>query len=277
MPARADVDVRFVHALPATGTDALSLVRIGGPGDVSIASARYGKASKYVRLQTGRQAGVSVVLKRDGRRIGKPLRLTRAGRYSVLAVTRPSSMSMNAEPILRAYRDGRAQRGTALLRVVHAASELGAPDLQLDGRVVARKLPYLAATDYLPIAPGRHDVAALKPRVRKPMLARPIRIENNIAATLFVIGSHGAPVRPVLITDDRARRVRSQPGDSGFTMYTVRPGDSLWAIAALQLADEASAAAIANRVVEIWKMNEIRIPQQGSRSHPRWSTPEAPR
>ena len=56
------------------------------------------------------------------------------GRYTVVALA-------GSPPELRAYRDDSAAPNIARLRVIHAAPELGKPDLTLDGKVVAKQVP----------------------------------------------------------------------------------------------------------------------------------------
>jgi hypothetical protein len=49
---------------------------------------------------------------------------------------------------------------------------------------------------------------------------------------------------------------RAQPGDR---LHVVRPGESLWSIAADTLSDRATTARIARRVNELWELNRDRI------------------
>jgi nucleoid-associated protein YgaU len=56
---------------------------------------------------------------------------------------------------------------------------------------------------------------------------------------------------------DRATPTAEQSSHKRF--LTVRPGDSLWSIAKRLLGPDASAAQIARKVAELWKLNRERI------------------
>lgn len=53
--------------------------------------------------------------------------------------------------------------------------------------------------------------------------------------------------------------VNSRPAEAGDRAHTVRPGESLWAIAADVLGDEATPAQIAREVHRLWALNSERI------------------
>jgi nucleoid-associated protein YgaU len=65
----------------------------------------------------------------------------------------------------------------------------------------------------------------------------------------------GAPTTPAQARGSgRSRGVERARG-----LYVVRPGDSLWSIAAHLLGDAASDARIAGEVDRLWQLNEHRI------------------
>jgi LysM domain len=73
----------------------------------------------------------------------------------------------------------------------------------------------------------------------------------NTAVSLTAATEPDAPAEP----SDRAAAERS----SHKRFLTVRPGDSLWSIAKRLLGPDASAAQIARKVAELWKLNGERI------------------
>jgi hypothetical protein len=68
-------------------------------------------------------------------------------------------------------------------------------------------------------------------------------------------GSPGAASAGDRDSDDESSRARSADQDT----YTVASGDSLWAIAAQQLGDDATDGQIAQLVTELWDLNHHRI------------------
>jgi hypothetical protein len=103
---------------------------------------------------------------------------------------------------LKLYRDGHARKGTARLRVIHAAPELGSPDIKLGQRTVAEKLAYKEATPYLSESPGSYEVAAAKPGSSTPIFQQKVALSAGVATTAILAGSGGAPERLIIATDD---------------------------------------------------------------------------
>lgn len=253
--AHADAVVRLAHAVPGAGAAELEVQHAGtsepaGEARFGEVSARHALAAGAVKLR---------LVAREGERVlaSGSLRLRDGGRYTVVAQLSGGHVK------LKAYTDGRARPGVVRLRVIHAAPELGSPDLMVDGKTVTRGLRYRAATPYLSLEPGTHHYSARSPGA-DVMLSGGLDLRPARAYTGLVVGSRGARVRVVLAVDDTATGggARSAPGErtsSGQASYVVRPGDSLWAIAQQGLGAGTSDAAVARRVVHIWNVNKQRI------------------
>jgi nucleoid-associated protein YgaU len=156
-------------------------------------------------------------------------------------------------------------RGASLLRVIHAAPELGSPELRLDGTTVSSSIGFRHATRYLRLTPGLHDLTALTPGNATPLLAAPrLRLLTGRAYSEILVGTRGERLRWVTVTDrgaplTRASAHNGQPRGSSSRSIVVRPGDSLWTIAAHHLGAGAGNEAIEGEVIAIWNLNAGRI------------------
>jgi nucleoid-associated protein YgaU len=136
---------------------------------------------------------------------------------------------------------------------VHAAPELGKPDLWWAGRRLASDVPYMATTGYVDAGAGAETLAVAAPGKRSdPIASRTVRLARGTAMTAFVIGSKGRRVQ--IITGHDARVVASRG------TYVVREGDNLWSIAARGLGDDATPQQIDRRLHSIWAANAAAIP-----------------
>ena len=175
---------------------------------------------------------------------------------AVLLARRPAGVRLG---IFKA-RGGRP--GVSLLRVIHAAPELGSPAIELDGRLLAARLSYTHATPYLAVRPGLHSLSALKLGSTTPLVSiGGVRLVPGAAYSSILIGSAGRRLRWVTVTDRGAPLVRpaAPAGPSGGTGVTVRPGDSLWTIAAHHLGPSATNEQIYYEVAKLWRLNAHRI------------------
>jgi nucleoid-associated protein YgaU len=260
--AHAKAQLRFVHALPGVGEGDLTVVR--GSTAKPVASATFGHITHYVPVAPG---SFSLELRPHGSE--KAVTTTKAhlndhGHYTALALAASSMSSQQVR--LMVLRDGAAKAGTARLRLVHAAPELGAPNVQLDGKTVAEKFPFGKASAYLTVPPGKHDVAVVKPGASMPLLSlKGLTFKAGTAATAIVVGSRGEKVRAVLASDDvvtppEKRKVKAKikttSGRSGKDVLVVRSGDCLWHIAETLEPRGASAADVQHRMVAIWNRNK---------------------
>jgi hypothetical protein len=191
----------------------------------SVGKAGFGQASDYATVPSGK-ADLSVSLG------GKPLldatHVLRDGRrYSVIAMA-------SSPPKLRVYADDEAAPGVARMRVIHAAPELGKPDLTVDGKVVGERVPFETATRYWGLPPGDHTLEVTNPASGKPVIApTQVPLAAGTASTVLVVGSGGEKVRSVLVTDsDAAPSAAPATGLGGLAPHDG-PNWPLAAIAAL--------------------------------------------
>src|SRR2546423_11039316 len=146
--------VRLVNARAGSHPVGLKVV-VGGAAPPAVGPASYGQVTPYVRVSAGgAQISLSGLQSGDGTPNQVKQSLVDGGNYTAVALAKGSKGFE-----LKLYRDGHARKGTAPLRVIHAAPELGSPDLQLGQRTVAAKVAFPEATPYLSQAPGSYDLA----------------------------------------------------------------------------------------------------------------------
>lgn len=176
-------------------------------------------------------------------------RLTRKRRYTVVALPEHKKVGLHV------YRDAARRSGHARLRVIHAAPELGRPDLWIGGRKIASRVPLAATTGYIDVPAGTALTLALsRPgNASDILLSKRLTIGSGEALTAIVLGTEGEKLR-VVTRRDRPRAASSTGG-----WYSVRQGDSLWAIAERRLGAGADNADIARRVAVLWRANAARI------------------
>jgi hypothetical protein len=257
--AHADSALSFVHAVPGAGKATLQAgsTRVGQEGFAGVSAYRnVGSGSTTLTLKSP-----------DGKTLAtKQVKLADGTRYAVVALLD------GMKPALEVYPDAKPKAGVAKLRVVHAVPELGSPEIWVDGKKVVDKLEYRAATPYLSVKPGTHTYSAHKPG-DGAILSGKLPLKAGTVSTGFVVGSRGEKVRVVPAQDDatsapakakpkpKAAKPKAAPaapsGHGG--SYTVRSGDSLWAIARREVGARASNAAVLRRVRQIWNTNDTTI------------------
>jgi hypothetical protein len=190
--ASASANVRFVNAVPGSGSVELA-VKGGSPigGTVS-----FGKVTPYVDLPSGSH---EVSLKSGSKTLAvTTVDLSDGSHYTVVA------MKQGKKDQLRPYTDGSPTDAKSRLRLIHAAPELGAPDVRLGNQTVAEKVKYTEATPYLTVSPGTYKLSVTKPGSGS---GRPIVEKDGVAlsagtsSTAFLIGSAGEPTSVVVSTD----------------------------------------------------------------------------
>lgn len=253
--------VRFIHAVPGVGTATLNLDT--GTGMHPVGSVGFGQVSGWLSMRAG---SFKWALTSGGRSLVHGTATLGDGAYDAVVLDAKSGVSLGV------YRTQTGRPGSSLVRVIHAAPELGSPELTLDSRVAAKSLSFTSATPYLSISPGAHVLGAVKPRTGAALVpgAR-VTLRPGVAYSAIVVGSRGQLVRIVTVVDRGApltrpstRRVSTgAPADghasaSGGSIM-VKPGDSLWSIARGMLGAGASVPEIEHRVGEIWDRNAHRI------------------
>jgi hypothetical protein len=178
-------ELRLVHGVPGVGEAALEAD--GEPGE----AVGFGEVSDYQRVPNG-----EVDLALGAVRTTETLS---SGRYTVVAW--PSG----GKPKLSVFRDGSARAGKARLRAIHAAGEVGAADVLLDGKTAVGRLGRGKSSGYLTVEPGTYAVKVMRPSGKGGAL---VGAEANLAAgsasTAVVVGSGGKPVQVALATDSVA-------------------------------------------------------------------------
>lgn len=264
---------RFVHAVPGAGAAKLTLTGSGTPSPLG--RTGFGEASPYAPIPTG-----PITWRLTGADSGKLLASGHArlspGAYTVLAIPHRKGVE------LRFFRNVAGARDAARVRLIHAAPELGSPDLRLGNRVVARGVRFTQSTPYLHVAPGTYSVAATPPGSADRVVFRDgVRLDRGTAATGIVLGTAGQRAQ-ILVLADRtlpataksprparrseprraARRTHRAPrreaAHAGGSL-TVHRGDSLWTIARRHLGSGATDERVDREVHRLWAANSGRL------------------
>jgi hypothetical protein len=189
--------IRLVNARPGSQSVGLKVV-VGGAAPPPVGPASYGQVTPYVKVSPGSaQISLSGLGSSDGNPNQVTHTLTDGGNYTAVALAKGSKSFA-----LKLFRDGHARRGTARLRVIHAAPELGSPDVKLGQRTVAEKLAFTDATPYLSESPGSYDLAVAKPGASMPIFHQSVPLSAGVATTAILSGSGGAPEKVITATDD---------------------------------------------------------------------------
>jgi hypothetical protein len=218
--ALASSQVRFVNArggdapLRLEVTVADQRVPAGG-------ATQFGDASEHATVPSG-DAQLSLV---GGAGSDAAATLDKAladgGSYTIVA------LPDGEEDGLVVLRDGTAAAGDAKLRVLHAAPELGDPDIRLGDRTLAEGLGFRSDTGYIKVNPGSYELAVAGPEGGDAVLEMPVALAAGTASTVVVAGSGGSEARLIELTDDTF----TPPGapDTGFG--GLAEGDLPWVAA----------------------------------------------
>jgi hypothetical protein len=185
--------VRLVNARPGSQSVGLKVV-VGGAAPPPVGPASYGQVTPYVRVSPG---SAQIALTGGGSANQVSQSLVDGGNYTAVALAKGSKGFS-----LQLFRDGHARKGTARLRVIHAAPELGSPDIKLGQRTVAEKLAFKDATPYLAESPGSYDLGVAKPGASTPIFHQSVSLSAGVATTAILAGSGGAPEKVITATDD---------------------------------------------------------------------------
>jgi hypothetical protein len=181
--ASANADVRLVNA---RGTSAAALeVSVSGQKVGAGSGVGYGLAGATASVPAG-QARLSIA----GKSVTE--RLANGRSYTVVALPR------NAIQVLR---NGSASARQARVRIVHAAPELGTPDVRLGRRTIAQGVKFRSATGYLTVDPGAYMLAVTKPNGGAAVFKGRVSLAAGTATTVVVAGTGGNPER-LIVTND---------------------------------------------------------------------------
>ena len=179
--------LRFLNAVPGTATARVEVVstttgvRTGAGGE-----SGYGEFTPYAAVPTG---AVRVELVAPKLHAATPAELAAGASYTVIA----TGSGGNAR--LHVYPDARPAAGTAKLRVIHAAPELGTPDISLGGRPIAQAVAFGSSTPYLTVTPGSQTLTVVSPHGNRTLASGQVTLAAGTATTAVVIGTAGEPVR----------------------------------------------------------------------------------
>lgn len=247
--------VRFIHAVPGVGTATVNLDT--GSGMHPVGSVGFGQVSGWLSLRSG---SFKWALTSGDKSLVHGSATLGDGAFDVVVLDKKSGIGLGV------YRAQAGRPGSSLVRVIHAAPELGSPELTLDSKLAVKSLSFTAATPYLSVSPGAHVLGAMKPGTSTSMVpGGRVTLKQGVAYSAIVVGSRGQMVRVVTVIDRGAPLTRaaatpargartSGPGGS----VLVRPGDSLWSIARSLLPAGASNTEIDRKLVEIWDRNASR-------------------
>lgn len=253
--ALAKALVRFVHAVPGAGAAHLQLSDQGTTTDLGQAS--FARSTQYRSVRAG---SFTWKLTSAGKALAQGTATLRNATYTIVVLAKGAGVALGI------YRDQGGRGGVSLLRMIHAAPELGSPDLRLGSRTLAHGVAFSDATPYAAVKPGNYELSAVKPGDSAPLVKGRVTLGAGDAVTALVVGSRGERTRIVTVTDRGAPLTRASVGHragahgpGGPTTLTVRHGDSLWSIARSRLAGDASQARIDAEVRRLWDVNRGRI------------------
>ena len=256
MPAQAFAKalVRFIHAVPGVGK---ADVTVDGR---KVGAIGFGRATGFASVRSG---AIDWALSGGGKTLAKGRTTVGRGAYDVVVLQHDSGVRLGV------YRSRAGKPGTALVRVIHAAPELGSPQLTVDGKVAVKSLAYTKATPYVPLSAGAHSLGAKRPQGASPMLSSAqLTVQNGRSYSAVVVGTRGQRVRVIGLVDRGGPRTggaghgTAPSGDFSAgrpSTVVVKPGDSLWVIARRLLGRRASNAAIERRLQSIYAANASRI------------------
>ena len=257
LPAQAFAKavVRFVHAVPGVGQATVTVN--DGSGAQQVGKVAFGQSTRWSSVRSG---AFRWSLAGGGKTLATGTTTVGNGAYDLVVLEQGSGVRLGV------YKAEAGTPGTSLVRVIHAAPELGSPQLTVDGKVAVKSLAYTKATPYVQMTPGMHALGADRPGSSTPVVSMSgMTVQAGKSYSAVVIGTRGQRVRIVTLVDRgaplvRARRpVSSAAGSGGGSTVVVRTGDSLWSIASRLAGPDASGAAIERRLVSIWDANEERI------------------
>jgi nucleoid-associated protein YgaU len=251
--------IRFVHAVPGVGTATVDVN--AGHGTTAIGSIGFGQVTAWRSIRSG---SFRWALIGAGKTLVKGHATVGMGAYDIVVLDKVSGVALGI------YKAEGGKPGTSLMRVIHAAPELGSPELTLDSKPAVNSLSFTQATPYLSVKPGMHSLGAMKPGNNTPLVSGGrVHLRPGVAYSAIVIGSRGQRVRVVDVIDRGAPLTRATHHRTGSrsgsrangspSTVVVKPGDSLWRIAESVLPAGASNADIERRVVQIWDRNAERI------------------
>ncbi len=191
-PAFATSQIRFANASPALDSARIE-VFVSGKANPGGAPAAYGEVSPYAKVPSG-VVEIRVTGGSKSAKVGASL--VDGQRYTVVSFAKGSGVE------LKMFQDSPPKGGSASLRVIHAAPELGAPDVKLGKRTIAEKVPFKSATKYLSVTPGSYELAVTRPGDGgSPIASKNVTLSAGTASTAIIAGSQGKPASIIFTSD----------------------------------------------------------------------------
>jgi hypothetical protein len=207
----ASAKVRFIHAVPGAGA---ATVTVTSDGSKKVTSpTTFGNSSSPLEIGSGSDT-FELKAASGGGDLAKLTETVANGRmYTLVAIPKPNEDGV----VLKLYEDKQPSAGKALFRMIHAAPELGAPDVKVGSEVVAQKLAYGTAMDWTSVQPGAKDVSIWKPGGKGAAIAvaRNVPLTAGTATTAVVVGSRGEKTRIMFVSDTAAPAGAPQTGFGG--------------------------------------------------------------
>jgi hypothetical protein len=196
--AFATAKVRLVNARPGSQAVSLKIVE-GSSAPPTFGDAAYGQVTPYVKVPPGSaQIAISgLPPSANASKAQVTQQLEDGHNYTAIALALGSKGFQ-----IQVYKDGRARGKKARLRVIHAAPELGSPNVRLGQRTIAEKLAFKEATPYLSMAPGSYALSIVRPGSSSAVFTKQVSLSAGAATTAIVAGSGGAPTMVISATDD---------------------------------------------------------------------------
>jgi hypothetical protein len=222
--AEASAKVRLVNA--RAGSDPVRLeVSIGGTSTPAGGQAAFGHSTPYASVPSGSAELTITGGTGSAASATTTEQLTDGARYTAVALARGDKAFA-----LRVYRDGNARARGARLRVLHAAPELGSPNIMLGKRTIAEDVRFPSATPYLSVAPGSYALAVVRPGGSQAIFEKDVSLSAGVTTTAILAGSGGARSRLIVLTDDTVTPAGApETGLGGLAGH----GGAPWLVAAL--------------------------------------------
>ena len=232
------------------------LMLVMGPAAGALASAQV----RLVNARGGSAVALQVSVNGQKTSAGSPLgyaqvgalasvpagnaELTVAGKTVTKQLADGDSYTVIALPkrAVEVLHNGSAKGGQARIRLVHAAPELGMPDIKLGQRTIAQGVKFRSATGYLTVDPGAYELAVTKPEGGSTVFSARVSLAAGTATTVVVAGSAGNPERLVVANDDTVTpNGAPHTGFGGLAGGATAPW--LWALLAALVAGSLGGAA----------------------------------